>query len=246
MTTPILGKECKVYYGAKDAALIALSELLHVKDASPSLEAGEADVTTRSSGGWREKLSSLKDLSADIEIIFHAGDAGYKALRDAYLNGTTLCLALLTGANDEAGAEGPRFNASVSKMDRGEGLEEGVTVKFSVKNAGFLAWEEVSGLSPAAPTVTTLAASNIASTSATAGGNVTDAGSEPVTERGVCFGLTENPTISGSHTHDASGTGTFVSTLTGLTAGTTYHIRAYAKNAVGVSYGADLTFQTLA
>ena len=37
----------------------------------------------------------------------------------------------------------------------------------------------------------------------------------------------------------------FVSSITGLTASTTYHIRAYATNSVGTAYGADMSFTTL-
>ena len=67
------------------------------------------------------------------------------------------------------------------------------------------------------PSVTTSAVTSITSTSAAAGGNVTSDGGATVTERGVCWGSTANPTISGSHTHAGSGTGSFTSSLTGLT-----------------------------
>ena len=98
--------------------------------------------------------------------------------------------------------------------------------------------------SAVAPTVTTTAASNITSTTATSGGNVTSAGSSAVTARGVCWSTSQNPTISGSHTTDGTGTGSFTSSLTGLTAGTTYYVRAYATNAAGTAYGSQITFTT--
>lgn len=94
------------------------------------------------------------------------------------------------------------------------------------------------------PSVTTTAVSAISGTSATTGGNVTDQGSSEVTARGVCWGTTANPTISGSKTSDGTGTGTFTSNITGLTPGTTYHVRAYATNSEGTNYGADVTFST--
>ncbi len=96
------------------------------------------------------------------------------------------------------------------------------------------------------PTVTTTAASGMTSTTASAGGNVTSAGGGTVTARGVCWGLTADPTIAGNKTTDGTGTGSFTSSLTGLAPGTTYHIRAYATNSVGTAYGTDLTFTTLA
>ena len=99
--------------------------------------------------------------------------------------------------------------------------------------------------SAVAPTVTTTAASNITSTTATSGGNVIITGGAAVTARGVCWGTSQNPTISGSHTTDGSGTGSFTSSLTGLTAGTTYYVRAYATNAAGTAYGSQITFTTI-
>lgn len=92
------------------------------------------------------------------------------------------------------------------------------------------------------PTVTTATPTNIMPTSATSGGNVTSAGGTPVTDRGVCWNVGGNPTIADSHTTDGEGTGSFTSSLTGLTTGTTYHVRAYATNTQGTTYGTDLTF----
>lgn len=81
-------------------------------------------------------------------------------------------------------------------------------------------------------------------TSISYGGNVTDDRGSAVTQRGVCWSTSSNPTTANSCTHDGTGTGTFTSNVTGLSAGTTYHIRAYATNSVGTSYGNEQTFTT--
>ena len=94
------------------------------------------------------------------------------------------------------------------------------------------------------PTVTTTTATSITSNSAVCGGNVTSDGGYTVIQRGVCYSTTPNPTTSGMHTTDGSGTGSFVSNLTGLTAGTTYYYRAYATNATGTVYGEERTVST--
>jgi uncharacterized protein YcnI len=95
------------------------------------------------------------------------------------------------------------------------------------------------------PTVITAAVTNITQTTATSGGNVTSTGGTTVTARGVCWSTSSSPTITGSHTSDGTGSGTFVSNITGLTAGTLYYVRAYATNSVGTSYGNQLSFTTL-
>jgi hypothetical protein len=102
----------------------------------------------------------------------------------------------------------------------------------------------ITGSAASMPVVQTVAASAIGTTTATSGGNVTSAGSSSVTARGVCWGNTANPIITGDHTTNGTGIGTFTSSITGLIPSTTYHIRAYATNSSGTSYGDDLTFVT--
>ena len=96
------------------------------------------------------------------------------------------------------------------------------------------------------PTVTTSPATAITSTSARVGGNVTDAGSAAVTERGICYATTQNPTTANTKVTATGTTGAFTSALTGLTASTTYYARAYATNAGGTAYGAEVTIVTTA
>ncbi|MGD9978540.1 MAG: DNA/RNA non-specific endonuclease [Bacteroidales bacterium] len=94
----------------------------------------------------------------------------------------------------------------------------------------------------ALPSVTTSAVSEVTSTSAVSGGNVIDDGGSSITTRGVCWSTQENPTVSDSKTDNGSGTGDFTSQLTALSAGETYHVRAYAINSVGTAYGNDVSF----
>lgn len=96
------------------------------------------------------------------------------------------------------------------------------------------------------PTVTTLATTNVAYTTATCNGNVVSNGGRTVTECGICYSTESEPTIDDRKAVSATTMGTYVCQLTGLQAGTTYHCRAYAVNAEGVSYGGERTFITLA
>jgi hypothetical protein len=95
---------------------------------------------------------------------------------------------------------------------------------------------------PTIPTVTTTIASNITLSSASSGGNVTSDGNSPVTARGVCWGTSTGPTINDNKTSDGTGEGEFASTLTSLSVGTTYYVRAYATNAIGTAYGNEISF----
>ncbi|MCX6227072.1 MAG: hypothetical protein NTV01_20375 [Bacteroidia bacterium] len=99
---------------------------------------------------------------------------------------------------------------------------------------------------PALPVLTTSAVSNITTTTANSGGNITSDGKATVTARGVCWSTSPSPVVTGSRTTDGTGTGIFASNITGLTANTTYYVRAYATNSAGTGYGSDITFMTTA
>ncbi len=94
------------------------------------------------------------------------------------------------------------------------------------------------------PSVTTALITSVATDSLGGGGNVTSDGGAAVTARGVCWNTTGNPSLSDSTTSDGVGTGVFTSNIKGLTAKTTYYVRAYATNSLGTSYGYELRIST--
>jgi hypothetical protein len=93
-------------------------------------------------------------------------------------------------------------------------------------------------------TVTTADATSITTTSATLGGSVTSDGGVSVTERGICYSITQNPTTASSKTVIGIGVGTFSNTVSGLSANSTYYVRAYAINSQGTAYGTQVNFTT--
>ncbi len=93
-------------------------------------------------------------------------------------------------------------------------------------------------------TVATTPATNVSYTSATVGGNVTDDGGAAVTERGVCYSTSANPTTSNTKIPSGSGTGSYACNLTNMQDGTTYYARAYAINEKGIAYGEEVSFTT--
>ena len=97
------------------------------------------------------------------------------------------------------------------------------------------------------PSLTTTGITQLARNTAVCGGDITLNGGANVSARGVCWSTSINPTIAlTTKTVDGSGNGIFTSDLTGLTAGTTYYVRAYATNAAGTAYGNERSFTTLA
>ena len=96
-----------------------------------------------------------------------------------------------------------------------------------------------------APTVTTDNVTGLTFYSFTSGGEVLDDGGESITAKGICWSQKAYPSISDEHTMDGNGDGGFVSYVSGLLEGTYYNVRAYATNAVGTTYGQQITFRTL-
>ena len=128
-------------------------------------------------------------------------------------------------------------------------LQTGATyyVRAYAKNKFGIAYgEEISFVCEGVPVVTTSQPTNISYTSATVGGNVTNDGGLEVTERGVVYGMDQNPTIEDNKVASGSGLGTFTYNLTDLQDGVTYYARAYAINAKGTAYGEEVSFTTKA
>lgn len=95
------------------------------------------------------------------------------------------------------------------------------------------------------PVLATTTISQLSSSSVLSGGSISSVGNSNVTTRGVCWGTSSNPVLSGNHTTDGSGIGSFVSTVTGLLPATTYYLRSYATNSDGTAYGNEVSFTTL-
>ncbi len=98
------------------------------------------------------------------------------------------------------------------------------------------------------PVVTTRQPISVAATTATGLGNISNLGGSAVTAHGVVWDTSADPDINDSKTDlgATSTLGDFEAGITSLTVNTLYHVRAFATNTSGTSYGADLTFTTLA
>ena len=151
-------------------------------------------------------------------------------------------IALSTKTSDNTGTG--IFSSSITALTAGTVY---YVKAYATNSAGTAYGNEISFTSTAStvPVLTTTAASAITQTTATSGGNITSDGGATVTARGVCWSTSANPTTAlSTKTTDNTGTGIFTSSITGLTAGTVYYIRAYATNSTGTAYGTQISFTT--
>lgn len=127
-----LGLDCKVYRNTGSYASPTWNEISIVKDASLTLERAEADVSTRGSGGWRATVGTLKDgtleFSAHCDRSITADKADLDAIRDAFINGTSIELLVIDGTQPQAtlAAEGLRSSFMITAFNITQNLEEGV------------------------------------------------------------------------------------------------------------------------
>ena len=142
----LLGMEAKAYFGESPVAdpstltPVAMTELDNVTDVTLSTETGQADITTRANQGWRGTAATLKECSVDFEMIWKPGDAGFEALKAAWLNSNDIALCFLSEAHSESTAEGPLGSWTVTNFSRSEPLEEAIKVSVTVKLAVFTNW----------------------------------------------------------------------------------------------------------
>jgi hypothetical protein len=115
---------------------------------------------------------------------------------------------------------------------------------YAINNAGTSYGDQKSFKTPSTATLTTSTATSITSTSAVLGGSITNDGGATITERGIVYAKTTGPTTSDTKIAMGSGTGSFSQTVSGLTCGSTYYVRAYAVNCAGTSYGNQISFPT--
>lgn len=95
------------------------------------------------------------------------------------------------------------------------------------------------------PTLTTLHASDITINSAKLGGNITNAGSGNIIERGIVWSTSSNPTIDNHKISNGTGVGKYIISITELADKTIYYARAYATNEKGTAYGDEINFTTV-
>lgn len=150
MSEFILGMNMKLYYFESLVTTVntppATPTLLtNVTDVTNTLTAGEADVTTRANNGWRAKAATLKEMSISFQMQWKAADAGFTAIKTAFLTGAEIAIMSLDQLVATTGAQGPLGNFTVTNFTRTEPLEEASKVDVTLQASSFMSWYEVSG-----------------------------------------------------------------------------------------------------
>ena len=94
-----------------------------------------------------------------------------------------------------------------------------------------------------APTIETVSLSPSSGTSELSGGTLLSDGYSAITQKGVVWSTSSNPTISlSTKTTQGDDNNSFISYIYPLVQFTNYYTRAYATNAIGTAYGSQINF----
>jgi hypothetical protein len=145
-----------------------------------------------------------------------------------------------------AGGGAGQFKCVVSNLEAGKtyyyhsyarnsvGVKYGILRSFVAKNMSL-------------PSVNTVGVSDISYTGAAVASLIVSDGNGEILTKGICYSLDTLPTVeSGSKITSSASTNNYSVTISNLQQGTTYHVRAYAQNAMGIAYGEDVSFATKA
>ncbi len=144
--TFVLGMNAGLYQGtASETDPSTMTEVDNVKDVTLTLEAGEADITTRGNSGWRATAPTLRECTVEFQMVWKPGDTVFEAIKTAFLTAGTAALAVLDQKRTVTGAQGPLGDFSITNFSRSEALEEAIVADVTAKLAVFVEWHEVGG-----------------------------------------------------------------------------------------------------
>lgn len=134
MAKELLGTNCKLFRNTGSWASPVWVEVAGVRDATTSLERPDAEINYRGITFVTHAIAA-KRLNAEAELVWASDNAGQQAIRDAYLNGTTIELWFVDGDTTTSGNQGARANWYVTNFSRQEPLEDVVIITAQFKPA---------------------------------------------------------------------------------------------------------------
>ena len=188
---------------------------------------GPPSVTT-------DEAASISGTSATLNATI-TSDGGETITDCGFYWSTSPSFSIDSAQKVKGNIAGNKFSAYISNLNIGTDYY----FKAFVSNSVHTAYGKSSQFTTLDyPTVTLSSITDVTYDSATIKCNVSSDGGSTITERGVVY-IIGNGTTSienGTKVKKSGTTGSYEITLSGLSSGTTYSIRAYAVNKIGISY----------
>lgn len=205
---------------------------------------GEEKQFTTNDGKPRVMINEVSNITATSAVCGGSiGSNGGFAVTDKGLVWSTSQYPTLNDNHISLGSGDTPFSGSMTNLSMGTTYY----VRTYATNANGTAYSDIqrsfsttSGL----PTVTTNTVSNVAAASAVCGGSISSDGGYTISDKGLVWSTSQQPTLSDNHLSKGNGNAPFIGTMSNLSLSTTYYVRAYATNANGTVYGEQRTFTT--
>jgi len=134
----------RVFLGTTDDSEVVVD---HVTECSISMSTDMRDITTKTSGGWREILPGMKSASLSLSGLF-AEDAttNYNQLVDHQIAGNKLYVVFTnTGAGSSANQGDEQFDVAgyITSLEQTAGTEDNVTFSMTLEITGTVVREVI-------------------------------------------------------------------------------------------------------
>lgn len=110
-----------------------LLEITSARNVTPTISKGQADVSTRGNNGWKATLGTLKDATVEVECVYDLADPAQQLLISSFMTNANVPIAALDGDKATVGVMGLWADMQVVDLNKGEPLEEGQTVSYTLK-----------------------------------------------------------------------------------------------------------------
>jgi len=131
----VLGLDAKLYRNSGPFATPIWNLVDNVRDLTINLEKGDADVSTRGSGGFRQHATTLKDGTIEFEMVWDTADTEFTEIKDAFFDDTTLDMVALDLLVTTSGSQGLRADFNVADFSRSEALEDALKTSVTLTPA---------------------------------------------------------------------------------------------------------------
>lgn len=174
--------------------------------------------------------------------IISDGDSIILTVKDRGVCWSTMPSPTIENQKSSDGVGGGKFT---SKMDSLTAFTTYYVRAYATNGNGTIYGNEVSFTTMSGIVgIQTNAITSITAYSAVGGGSTTTDGGAPITELGLCWNTTPNPTTEHFKIAQVGSTTTCSANLSELIPGTIYYVRSFAINCVGTSYGNEVVFTT--
>lgn len=185
-----------------------------------------------------ESVSNVTAFNATVQG--HVSSDGGATVTERGICWSTGYSPTINGSHTASGSGLGQYSVTISNLEPNTTYH---AKAYAINSQGVSYGERVNfTTAPVLPELTIAQPIVLTTSSVSVSCGITTSGATSVTECGVCWSTSHNPTITSSHLQNSSVNNSYSLTINGLNVNTTYYVRAYARNSYGVGYSEEQSF----